>query len=352
VSNANTSDPALLILTPSKAIAEFDHNFNNDPDYVTGTEDQLKEFALWAQCALAGKIAQLIYSGKPNNKALRIYSKQRHYSTKTAIPPLVTFQAPPPQGGPLDIFNLLNASISRQADAMELLHTTHTDTLVFHKEKETKKKDQFHKFHPSAKQLILFASASDINDVPTKPEDTCEHFMNATTQGIAEQELSMQFRAMGLGDVAYATGLTLNLYSGKFLYAVHNNPSNFSCFSIHEGNHLDKEEQQDRQLLLHLIETKGKGQSIEEIKSLNKQIIKAPTTYHEMLLQLDFFCGLCTIFFGQFSWAMHLMTSLITALEKNKHSFKARERTNPHFCSKFMYAINMLVPKCANSHYR
>jgi hypothetical protein len=59
-----------------------------------------------------------------------------------------------------------------------------------------------------------------------------------------------------------------------------------------------------------------------------------------MLLQLDFFCGLCTIFFGQFSWAMHLMTSLITALEKNKHSFKARERTNPHFCSKFMYAID------------
>jgi hypothetical protein len=226
-----------------------------------------------------------------NNKALCIYSEQRHYSTRTTILPRVTFQAPPPQGGPQEIFNLLNASISCQANAMELLHTTHVDTLVFHKEKETKKKDRFQKFHPSAKQLILFASASDINDVPTKPEDTCEHFMNATTQGIAEQELSMQFRAMGLGDVAYATGLTLNLYSGKFLYAVHNNPSNFSCFSIHEGTHLDKEEQQDRQLLLHLIKTKEKGQSIKEIKLLNKQIIKAPMTYHEMLLQLDFFAA-------------------------------------------------------------
>jgi hypothetical protein len=52
--------------------------------------------------------------------------------------------------------------------------------------------------------------------------------MNATTQGIAEQELSMQFKTMGLGDVAYATGLTLNLYSGKFLYAIQNHPSNFS----------------------------------------------------------------------------------------------------------------------------
>jgi hypothetical protein len=258
VSNANTSDPALLILTPSKAIAEFDHNFNNDPDYVTGTEDQLKEFALWAQCALAGKIAQLIYSGKPNNKALRIYSKQRHYSTKTAIPPLVTFQAPPPQGGPLDIFNLLNASISRQADAMELLHTTHTDTLVFHKEKETKKKDWYHKFHPSAKQLILFTSASDIDNVPSEPEDTCERFMNATTQGIVEEGLSMQFKAMGLGNVAYTTGLTLKLYSGKFLYTMQNNRSNFNCFSIHEGTHLNKEKQQDHQLLLQLTKQKEK----------------------------------------------------------------------------------------------
>ncbi len=88
------------------------------------------------------------------------------------------------------------------------------------------------------------------------------------------------------------------------------------------------------------------------MKLLNKQIIKAPMTYHEMLLQLEYFCSLCTMFFRQFSWAVHLMTSLITVLEKNKHSFKAQERTNPHFCSKFMYAINMLVPKCANSHYR
>jgi hypothetical protein len=47
------------------------------------------------------------------------------------------------------------------------------------------------------------------------------------------------------------------------------------------------------------------------------------------------------MFFGQFSWAVHLMTSLITALKKNKHSFKTQERTDPHFCSKFMYAIDI-----------
>jgi hypothetical protein len=108
----------------------------------------------------------------------------------------------------------------------------------------------------------------------------------------------MQLKEQGLGEMAYATGLSLNLYSGRFLYAVRNNPSNLSCFSIHEGTHLDKEDQQDRQLILHLIETKGKGQSIEEIKSLNKQQVKVPTTYTEMMEQLTGFKGLIQIFFG------------------------------------------------------
>ncbi len=203
-----------------------------------------------------------------------------------------------------------------------------------------KKKDRFDKFYPSGKQLILFASASDLDDVPTEPEDTYEHFMNTTTQGVAEQELIMQIRTMGLGGVAYATGLTLNFYSGKFLYAVRNHPRNFSCFLVHKGMYLDKEEQQNRQLILHLIRTKGKRQSIKEIKTLNKQKLKAPTTYHKMSLQIYYFHGLCTMFFGQFIWASQAMTSLIQLLDRNKHGFKAREQSDPHFCSKFMYAIN------------
>ena len=133
------------------------------------------------------------------------------------------------------------------------MNTAQENTQVFQKEKETKKKDRFSKFHPSAKQLIFFTSAPDADDVPLKIEDACKRFMIATTQGVAEQDLNMQFKAMGLGDVAYTTGLTLNLYSSKFLYAVRNNPSNFLCFSYHEGTHLDEEEKQNRQLILHLI---------------------------------------------------------------------------------------------------
>ncbi len=124
--------------------------------------------------------------------------------------------------------------------------------------------------------------------------------MNTTTHGVAEQELSMQLREQGLGKMTHATGISLDLYSGRLMYAIWDNPSISLCFSIHEGTHLDKEEQQDRQLILHLIKTKGKRQSIEEIKSLNKQQVKVSTTYTEMIEQFAGFKGLINIFFGKF----------------------------------------------------
>jgi hypothetical protein len=211
---------------------------------------------------------------KPENDKLSNYAILRHHQHINPNPFMMPFAlhpspafaiAPPAPGGPgataaggqLDVLNLLEASIARQAGAMEQMNTHATNTLIFHKEKETQKKDRFVKFHPSTKQLILFASASNKDSVPNELEDTCEHFMNATTHGVAEQELSMQLREQGLGKMTYATGLSFNLNSGRFMYAVRDNPSNFSCFSIHEGTHLDKEEHQDRQLILHLIKTKG-----------------------------------------------------------------------------------------------
>ncbi len=103
---------------------------------------------------------------------------------------------------------------------MKHMNTHAANTLIFHKEKETQKKDCFVKFHPSTKQLILFASASDKESVPKELKDTFEHFMNATTHGVAKQELSMQLRKQGLGKMTYATSLSLNLYSGRFMYAI------------------------------------------------------------------------------------------------------------------------------------
>ncbi len=219
------------------------------------------------------------------------------------------------------------------------MNTNAKETLLFHRKKETKKKDRFVKFHPSSKQMILFASASDPFVVPIKPKESCQRFINPTTNGIAEQELSMQLKNLGLSEMAFATGLTLSLYSGKFLYAVCNSPSNFSCFSIYEGNHLDKQNQQDPQLILHLIKTKDKGQSIKDIK-VNKQKIKAPTTYIELMQQFKGFSGLISIFFGRYSIAHQAITSVIQLVSRSKQSFKAQVRTDTKFCCKFMYTVD------------
>jgi hypothetical protein len=107
-----------------------------------------------------------------------------------------------------------------------------------------------------------------------------------------------------------------------------------------QGHSFGIEEHQDRQLILHLIKTKGKGQSIEEIKSLNKQQVKVPTTYAEMIEQFAGFKGLINIFFGQFSIAHQAVTALTKQVEKCKSAFKARDRADQKFCCKFMYAVN------------
>jgi hypothetical protein len=166
ISEANAYDPAILILAASKAAANFDHQFENDPKYITSAEEQLKSFTQWAWGAVKCRIPRLMYTVEPNNKGLRFYGKQRHHSTIQGIqganaaanvaPAAVASAAyapqvalsPPPPGAPPDVFNLLNASISRQADAMDQLNTAHKNTLVFQKEKETKKKDRFKSFTP------------------------------------------------------------------------------------------------------------------------------------------------------------------------------------------------------------
>jgi hypothetical protein len=354
VLGAHTSDPALLVIASAEAAAAFDLEHQGDPKYITSADDHLETFALWAWAVSAGKITRLIYSVDPNDEAQLYYSEQRHRenieahgvrfaippaNAAAAIPPVHIQPGPPPNVPMLDMYNLLNAMMSRQAEALELIHSSHETNLTFQREKESKKKDHFNKFHPDTKKMITFASAPDAEAAPNVPEDTCERFINATSQGIAEQELCIQFRQMGLGEMAYATGLILNLYNGRFLYAIRNSPSNFSCFSVHEGSNIDEEEQQSRQLLLHLIEKEGKGRSVEELKALNKQILKAPSSYHDMVLQFNY--PFCQMFFGQFSWACQAMISLIETLEKNKNSFQARARSDPLFCSKFMYAVNL-----------
>ena len=97
--------------------------------------------------------------------------------------------------------------------------------------------------------------------------------------------------------------------------------------------------QQNRHFILHVIFTQGKGCTVEKIKASNKQILKAPTTYIEMIQQLKFFAGAYNIFFGKHSAATSSIKALIKVIKIDKQLFKAN-KVNWEFASKFIFAVD------------
>ena len=97
--------------------------------------------------------------------------------------------------------------------------------------------------------------------------------------------------------------------------------------------------QQNRHFILHLIQTQGKGHTIDKIKASSKQVVKAPITYIELIQQLEFFSGLCNIFFGKHSAATCSLVSLIKVVKKYKTTFKTN-KIREEFSSQFLFAVD------------
>ena len=349
-----SNDPWELILAASAAANAFDMTHDSDPAYLTTATSHLEDFVQWAWGVKTQKVSRTAYRLDPTDTALETFQKERQNKCISLLPPLGLLGPPPipPPGHPPTfappgtapttneaILQQLAASISRQSDEAKTQNELLTRQLEHNLEKDEKKKDRFKKLHSSTKQLILFASAEDADDVPAEVSESCKRFINAETMGIAEQELNLQFKNLGLQDAAFSPGLTQALYSGKFVWADKSTPSNFSPFSFFEVEPLAIAEQQNRHLILHLVETQGKGKTLDEIKASNKQEVKAPTTYLEMVHQLTFFAGACSIFFGENSIPCQAVTALVALVERNRHILKARE-ADKRFMSQFLFAVD------------
>lgn len=352
----NSNDPFDLILVACTAASEFNDAHNDDPAFLS-TQEHLESFVAWAWGVKMERVKKISYRLDLTDPQLTDYQSKRNlHCIAPNHPPL--HHGPPPLGavvpppGPPPIFapgaaptpndailQQLAASISRQSDEAAAHNELVTRQLELSVEKEEKKKDRFKKLHSSTKQLIIFASAEDADDVPSDVTESCKRFINAETTGVAEQELNLQFKNLGLQDAAFSPGLTQALYAGKFLWADKGTPSNFSPFSIFEVEPLLAADQQNRHLILHLVETQGKGKTLDEIKASSKQEVKAPTTYMEMVQQLKFFAGLCEIFFGDLSVACCSIKALVAIVERNRHILKARE-TDKTFMSQFLFAVD------------
>ena len=87
-----------------------------------------KEFIKWAWGVQAGRIPRLDYVVKPGNEAFLNYHDERHQllmPQNYTLPPQPTnhLTAQPPPGITPTVFNLLEASISRQANAIEKMNS-------------------------------------------------------------------------------------------------------------------------------------------------------------------------------------------------------------------------------------
>ena len=363
--NTRSDNPHDLIIAAKAGATRFDEQqLAADPTHVSTTDVTLNEFVMWAWAVKHSLIPPTGYYLDANDEELETYQNYRHQQCILTLPPSPaagaatpagtppTFTATPAAGhtGPIPatnptsttttsdiILQQLAVGITRQSEETATQNKLIARQLEHSLEKEDKKKDRLKKFHPSIKQLILFASAEDREAVPDEILDSCKRVFNADNVINAEQELTLQFGNMGMQDAHFAPGFVTALYSGKFLWSRNFTPSNFSPFMICESEPLTTPGNNHRKFTLHLEDTTGK--TSDDIASGSKLTVKAPTIFHEMFQQLKFFRGACTIFFGINSIATISLNALILLVETNKHIFKSLE-VDTEFMCKFLLSID------------
>jgi hypothetical protein len=121
--------------------------------------------------------------------------------------------------------------------------------------------------------------------------------------------------------------------AASFVYTVYSN--------LAATEPLRMEEQKTRHLTLQLILTQSRGMTVNEIKASNKQEVNAPSNFNDMKEQLRMFSVANDIFLGPLSFGSCALCSLQTLVENSRSTFKAQERLDEEFNSKFLYAIDL-----------
>jgi hypothetical protein len=154
-----SNNPATPLLATNDAANDFDHAHENNPDFITDAEEQHTQITKWLWAVQAGHIPHTNYSVKPNNDNLLDYSNLCH--SQHILPCNVHVGAPPPPAGAPSAFpaavaaqlagnnpagaapnglDLLQVSILHQVDALDQMNTNAKENLIFHREKEMKRR--------------------------------------------------------------------------------------------------------------------------------------------------------------------------------------------------------------------
>jgi hypothetical protein len=79
--------------------------------------------------------------------------------------------------------------------------------------------------------------------------------------------------------------------------------------------------------------------TVDEIKASNKQEMKAPTSVHNMIVQLKMFT-IANDIFGKLSVGSQCLRALQTMIEQQQLVFKAKEHLDEDFASKFLLKVD------------
>jgi hypothetical protein len=145
--------------------------------------------------------------------------------------------------------------------------------------------------------------------------------INSDTAGMADKELQNQMLELSFCNASFAHGLAASIYMGNILWNNHTTPSNLPPFTIYKLDPLSVT-QTAHCLHLHLLSKNTEGKSLDEIKALQIQEVKVPTTFKELHQTLLFYLGIITILFGLRSALVIEVKSTTTAIQTKKTSSK------------------------------
>ena len=164
-------------------------------------------------------------------------------------------------------------------------------------EKDEEKKNRFSKLHCSFKNMLLMALSIDGDRAASEVCPSCMSFFKQETAGLADQQLLVLFREMGLPDVGFAHEVVQAFLSGQFLYFEPECPNNFSIFSFYEK--LREIFDNELRLLMHLKAKDGRAKTNEEITDSLRQVVVAPSGFTSLKEHVKIFRGLNQIFLGK-----------------------------------------------------
>ena len=96
---------------------------------------------------------------------------------------------------------------------------------------------------------------------------------------------------------------------------------------------------------LHLLSKNTEGISLEDIKALQKQEVKVPKTFEELVQLFVFYSGIARILFGKKSAPVTGIMELIHCIRRNKIVFKTCIAGNKEFATKFIFAVEIRIQR-------